>query len=320
MTIPPFITASQLRAAIGFEALIETVAEAFRKTSAGEAQNGFSLLFPGDDRQAGDVFVKSGVLRGAPVFVVKVAPWFAANVQAGRPQGGFVAILDSATGYTRAILEDEHYLSDIRTAAAGAVAARLFAPPVVTTTAVLGSGEQAYWQSLALYYERPFKRLLIWARSPEKAAMLANRLRIRLPCVSFEIMPSVEAAVRQSDVLITATLSRAPLVHGDWLHPGQHITAVGADDPTKCELDADVLRQSRIFVDERATALANGDIYAALQDDPACGELIVGEIGEVIAGRIAGRRGAEDITVAKLVGIGAQDVAAGVAAARALGL
>src|SRR5262249_12401308 len=152
------------------------------------------------------------------------------------PQGGFLAVFDSSTGHTLAILKDEHYLSDIRTAAAGALAARALAPDNIRVASVLGSGVQAYWQCLALHRERPFQRLRIWARNATKAASLAGRLTAMLPNVLIEIERDIEQAVRDADALICATSAREPLVRGDWLHAGQHITAVGADDPTKCEL------------------------------------------------------------------------------------
>ena len=320
MTAPRFIGADELRARLGFEKLIEPMAEAFRLTSAGVAQNGLIVMFPGDTPEAGDVYVKSGALPGRQLFVVKVAPWFAANVREGRPQGGFLAALDSETGHTRAIFSDEHYLSDIRTAAAGVLAARLFAPARVRIAAVLGAGVQAYWQSLALHRERPFESLLIWARDPSKAAALAGRLAVRLADVSIETVMEIEPAVRTADVLVTATLSREPIVRGEWLRPGQHVTAVGADDPTKCELDAACLERARVFVDARETAAANGDVLRALQGGADLARLVDGEIGEVLAGGVPGRMSAEDITIAKLVGLGAQDVAAAEAALSAFGL
>lgn len=320
MNAPPFVTAGQLRAALGFADLIEPVAEAFRRSSAGNAQNGMIMLVPGESAAAGDVYVKTGVLAGEAMFIVKVAPWFAANAAAGAPQGGFVAAIDSASGYTRAILSDEHYLSDIRTAAAGAVTARLFAPPHVETAAVLGAGVQAWWQALALYHERRFRRLLIWARDADKADKLIDRLAAELPGVAIQRAPSAEDAVRSADVVITATLAREPILHGAWLRPGQHITAVGADDPTKCEVDGQALQRARVFVDERATAMANGDIHAAAQTDEDRARLIDAEIGEVLANPALGRTSADQITLAKLVGIGAQDVAAVTAAIRALKL
>jgi ornithine cyclodeaminase len=303
-------SADEIRAKVRFEHLVEPVARAFRESSARQAENGLTVMFPAQRRDLGDVYVKTGVLRGHRVFIVKVSPWFKLNVERGQPQGGFVAVFDAETGHTRAILNDEHYLSDIRTAAAGTLAARLLAPEAVETAAVLGSGTQAYWQPQALYGERPFRRLLIWGRDPAKAQTLRVRLRPRLPNVEIEVCLDLERAVRGADVIITATLSREALVRGAWLRPGQHITAVGSDDPTKCELDPEVLRRARVFVDEIDTTLANGDVHRAVRAGAYGPELLAGEIGDVLSGSKQGRTGPHDITVAKLVGIGAQDLAA----------
>lgn len=316
MSLPRFVTADELRAAISFEDLIEPVADAFRQSSLGEAQNGFILMVPSGDASDGDAFVKTGVLKRHEVYIVKVAPWFAANVQNGQSQGGFVAVFDSHTGHTRAILADEHYLSDIRTAAAGALAARLFAADHVRTVAVLGTGVQAYLQTLAVHHERPFERLLIWGRDANKALLLAKRIRDRLPNLKCEVVADVETAVRNADVLITATLAREPLVHGEWLVPGQLVIAVGADDPSKCELDAEALLCARVIVDARETAAENGDVYHAIQAGHSLDQLIDAEIGEVLMGSVLGRRSPADIVIMKLVGIGAQDV---VAAEQAIG-
>jgi len=304
------ISSDLLRANVGFEDLITSVSLAFQASSGGKAQSGLITMFPADPRDQGDVYVKTGAVEGAAIFIVKVSPWFAVNVENGFPQGGFVAVFDAATGHTRAILDDQHYLSDIRTAAAGALAARMLAPRVVVTAAVLGAGVQAYWQIVALFHERPFRRILIWAREDEKARALATRLQGVLPAVDIEIVGEVEAAVRRADVLITATSAREPIVRGEWMKPGQHITAVGADDATKCELDALALNRARVFVDERQTALANGDVHRAVGRGEYEAQAVVGEIGEVLAGRVAGRRTADEITIAKFVGLGVQDLAA----------
>ena len=314
------IDAAELRASVSFEDLIEPVAAAFRESSAGLADNGLVVMFPLERRDRGDVYVKTGTLRGHPVYVVKVSPWFAANVERGEAQGGFIGVFDSNTGRTLALLNEEHYLSDIRTAAAGAVAARVLAPGNVRTACVLGSGVQAYWQSLALYRERPFETLLIWARNADKAMALKSRLSAHLPGVDIRVDQDIEGVVRRADVLICATLSREPLVFGDWLHPGQHITAVGADDPGKCELDAGALARARVFVDSRATAAANGDVYHAISSGRYQTGDIAGEIGEVLSGRKPGRTSSADITIAKFVGIGAQDLVAAEVAISKLGL
>ncbi len=304
------IEAENIRAGVGFEDLVDPVARAFEESSAGLADNGLIAMFPATRREDGDVYVKTGTLRGHPVYIVKVAPWFGSNVERGRPQGGLVGVFDSNTGQTLALLQDEHYLSDIRTAAAGAVAARWLAPADVCTAAVLGSGVQAYWQPLALYRERPFTRLTIWARNPKKADLLRARLTVKLPGVTITCSSDLERTVRGADVLITATQAREPLVRGEWLAGGTHITAVGADDATKCELDSTALRRARVFVDARATAEANGDVHRAISAARYSITDLAGELGDVISGRTVGRTSDADITIAKLVGIGAQDLVA----------
>lgn len=313
---PRLIGADELRARVGFRELIEPVAAAFRESSGGGAQNGLLTMFPGERPELGDVFVKTGVLRGHAICVVKVSPWFAINVERGAAQGGFVAVIDSSTGYTLALLDDQHYLSDIRTAAAGALAARVLAPPAIEVATVLGAGTQAFWQAQALFVERPFRRLLLWARDARKAAALAVRLAPALPDVQIDISPDVEPAVRRADVIVTATLAREPLVRGEWLRPGQHITAVGADDAAKCELDATVLHRARVFVDSIETALACGDVHRAIRDGQYAADSLAGEIGQVLDGSRPGRRAAADITVAKFAGIGAQDLVAAEVALR----
>lgn len=315
----PIIGAETLRSAIGYRDLIEPVSLAFQALSAGRAQTDMLVLRPHEDAERGDVYIKSGAVHGESIFIVKISPWFATNVEQGQPQGGFIAVFDSATGHTRAILDEQHYLSDIRTAAAGALVARALAPPVVTTAAVLGAGVQAYWQTCALYGERPFESLMIWARDPERARLLAERLALILPDVVFDIAPSAEAAVRAADALIVATASREPLVRGAWLRPGQHITSVGADDATKCELDADSLGRARVFVDDRHTALACGNVHRAVTRHGYHPGDLAGEIGALLAGAVSGRIDPAGITIASFVGTGVQDLVAARVALEKLG-
>ncbi|MFI5692247.1 ornithine cyclodeaminase family protein [Kribbella sp. NPDC051586] len=318
MNAATVVTAAQLRAAVQFPDLIEPVAQAFQASSAGHADSGLIVMFPAEQPEAGDVYVKSGTLRGYPIYIIKISPWFAVNIAEQRPQGGFIAVFDSRTGHTLALLEDEHYLSDIRTAAAGAVVARSLAPDQVDTVLVVGSGVQAYWQPLALHRERPYRRLLIWARDRDKAAALEARLAPALPDVDIEVVHDLEPAVGRADVILTTTQAREPLIHGDWLHPGQHITAIGADDATKCELDATVLRRSRVYVDARDTARDTGDVHRAIRTGQYALDDLAGELGHVLAGTTPARTSADDVTVATLSGLGVQDLAAAEVALRKL--
>jgi ornithine cyclodeaminase/alanine dehydrogenase-like protein (mu-crystallin family) len=306
----PIINASEIRARLSFEDLIEPVSRAFQESSAGLAQNGLVVMRPAERPEFGDVYVKTGTLRGHKVYIVKISPWFAVTLERGQPQGGFIGVFDCQTGHTLAILNEEHYLSDIRTAAAGALAARTLAPVKIGTAGVLGAGVQAYWQPQALYRERRFETLLVWAREAWKAAALRLRLSSVLPEVVIQVSNDLEHTVRRADVLIAATSAKEALVRGAWLREGQHITAVGADDPNKCELDATALKRARVFVDSLETAAANGDVHRAIQHGEYSLGDVAGEIGEVLLGTKPGRTSLGDITIAKFVGIGAQDLVA----------
>ncbi|MFI9018694.1 ornithine cyclodeaminase family protein [Streptomyces griseus] len=231
--------------------------------------------------------------------------------RSARRRGGFVALFDASTGAVRAVLEDEHHLSDLRTAAAGAVCARALSRPDATRATVLGTGRQAELPARALTLVRPVRTLRIWGRDRHRALALAARLARDLPHVDITAADDPEQAVRRSDIVVTATASPTPVLFGSWLHPGQHVTAVGADDPDKRELDTACLtRATRVIVDSRELALRYGDVHAAVALGEMTADRVDGEIGEVLAGRVSGRRGPGDITVAKLIGIGHQDLAA----------
>ena len=304
------IDAESIRRCVSFEHLIEPIAEAFRAASRGQVQSGLLVLYPAASAELGDVYVKTATARDESLYIVKISPWFKVNSQTGSPQGGFIAAFCSRTGKTLALLDDQHYLSDIRTAAAGALAARVFVPEQHSTAAILGAGVQAYWQARALYREKPFDQLLLWARNQGAADRLRRRLEPDLAGVRIIICSEAEEAVRQSDVVITATQAREPIIRGEWLHPGHHVTAVGADDPSKCEIDAVALNRARVFGDSIGTICANGDVHRWISSGAYAQDRLAGEIGEVLIGAKMGRERPNEITIAKLVGIGAQDLVA----------
>jgi len=143
------------------------------------------------------------------------------------------------------------------------------------------------------------------------ATRLAMRLRPLLPDVTVSVYHDLETIVRESDVLITTTASREPLIKGEWLRGGQHITAVGADDQTKCELDAECFRRAdRVIVDSLESNANNGDVFRHLSRRGIVLEQVHGEIGGVLSGELDGRRMEHEITIAKFVGVGVQDLVA----------
>jgi ornithine cyclodeaminase/alanine dehydrogenase-like protein (mu-crystallin family) len=300
----------QIRGAVGFEDVTEPVARALADFSRGLGEAPVAMFAPGG--HDGDVHVKSAWLPGRSIFTVKVATWFAARAERGDPPGGgVVAAFDARTGDLRALLEDEGHLTDIRTAAAGALAARFMAPADASVLGVLGSGVQAYLQSLAAAAERPVRTVRIWARQRTRAERLGTALLARRSDLSVEIAETPEHACQGAQIVVTTTASLDPLIEARWLRPGMHVTAVGADDAAKCELAPDCLAAAdRIVVDSRSLSSQFGDVARALRCGAIDPSRIAGELGEVAGGITPGRTSENEITICKLIGLGVQDLAA----------
>ena len=215
-------------------------------------------------------------------------------------------LLSAETGRLEALHLDNGYLTDLRTAAAGAVAARHLARADARIAGVLGAGVQARLQIEALKLVRPLERVLVWARAAARAEAYADEMAARL---GIEVTPvaSAERLVLEADVVVTATPARAPLVVADWLHPGLHITAMGADAATKNELHPAVLARADLLVcDRRSQCAALGELHHAPRQGA---DLAVSELGEITSGARPGRQDADQITVCDLTGTGVQDTA-----------
>ncbi|MGH6875529.1 MAG: ornithine cyclodeaminase family protein, partial [Aestuariivirgaceae bacterium] len=178
--------------------------------------------------EQGEVDVKTAYIPGLDGFAIKVSPGFFNNPKIGLPSlNGLMIVFSARTGLVEALLLDNGYLTDLRTAAAGAVAARLLAPSAVETIGVMGAGAQARLQIEAAHLVRSFKRVLVWSRETRKAETCAADItaRIGVPASA----ATAENVVRESQLVITATPAREPIVRAEWLHPGLHITAMGSD-------------------------------------------------------------------------------------------
>ncbi|MGW3285183.1 ornithine cyclodeaminase family protein [Streptomyces sp. NPDC001002] len=312
---PAYFSPEEIRGTVGYRDVLEPVAAALRDHSRGLGDSPAAVFAPaGPD---GDVHVKSAWLPGRKVFTVKVASWFLERARrGGTPSSGVVAVFDATTGDLRALLDDEHHLSDVRTAAAGALAARTMARHDSRVLGVVGTGTQAYLQTLAVADELPLRDVRVWGRRASQVRSLAAALRARRPDLRVTGVNSAQAACEGADILVTATSSTQPLVHEAWLTPGLHINAVGADDPTKAELTAgSLMRADRIVVDSRELTALYGDLSRL----PEEGRRFHAELGEVLAGTAPGRESDEEITICKLVGLGVQDLAAAEVALDMLG-
>lgn len=256
----------------------------------------------------GEIDIKSAYLPGYSGIAVKVSAGFFDNPEKGLPSlGGLMMVFDSGTGVPRSALFDNGYLTDLRTALAGAVAARHLARPAATTAGIIGAGVQARYQLEALTLVRPIERVLLWARRPEQARHLAEEMAGGLG-IEVEPAASIESVVAGSDAVVTTTPSTEPLIDASMLHPGLHITAIGSDAETKQEISADaVVAADGFFCDSISQSERLGELRAAVAAgyDPA-GAV---EIGSVISGEHPGREGDDQVTICDLSGTGAQDTA-----------
>ena len=265
----------------------------------------------------GEIDVKSAYLPGHPGIAIKVSAGFFDNPVKGLPSlGGFMMVLDAATGIPSAALFDNGYLTDLRTALAGAVAARHLAAAGSRRVAVLGAGVQARLQLEALALVMDVESATVWARRPEAARTLAEEMGPRLD-LALEPAATVDEAVGEADVIVTVTPATEPILGASLLRPGVHVTAVGSDAPHKRELGPGVLeRADVVVVDSLPQSLRLGEARGAVED--GLDGTVVIELGDVIAGRAGGRTSEADVTVCDLTGTGAQDTAiAGLAVERA---
>ncbi len=257
----------------------------------------------------GEVHVKSAYLAGAPIFAIKVATGFYRNASKGLPSGaGLVLVFDAETGFPLALLEDQGYLTDLRTAAAGALAARLLAPEALTTVAVLGAGIQARFQLRALAGVRSWDRTRVWARNPERRTAYCVEMERELSCPVLAAA-TADDAVRGADLVITVTPSRAPLFDAAALARHATVIAVGSDGPSKRELPTQALvRADKIVVDRLSQCLELGELHHAVAEGALAASGVHAELGEVLTGRKPGRE-ADELIICDLTGVGAQDAA-----------
>lgn len=303
------LTEDRLRARIALDdAAINVVEAAFATLARGGVEMPPVLSMHLPDRNA-EVDVKTAYVPGLPGFAVKISPGFFDNPARGLPStSGLMVVLDSQTGRVRAVLLDNGYLTDVRTAAAGGVAARHLSRPDSTCAAIFGAGVQARMQLKALRLVRPITEAVIWARDPARAQALAADLAGDGLRVHAE--PDPERAAASADIIVTTTPANAPILRAEWLRPGQHVTAMGSDQPGKNELDPHCLSRADLYVADRLSQTRlMGELRAALAAGLAPDEAMIPELGQIAAGLRPGRTSARQITIADLTGTGMQDTA-----------
>lgn len=300
----------EIRAHVGMDlAAISVVKDGFNALAGGKVEMP-PIMRVDIPENHGEVDVKTAYIRGLDKFAVKISAGFFHNYQKGLPSGnGMMILISTETGVPQAVLLDNGYLTDIRTAAAGAIAAEYLACDDLDTVGVIGAGAQARYQMMALRQVRDFRRVMVYSPTQSRVDQYVRDMEAQLG-VKVVAAPSAEAVVKESGLVVTTTPSQSPVIRAEWLHPGLHITAMGSDAEHKQELDANILTAADLLVcDVKSQCFRLGELHHGLAAGLISRESDIAELGELTSGLKAGRTDRRQITVCDLTGTGVQDTA-----------
>ncbi|EPJ46096.1 MAG: hypothetical protein OFPII_22590 [Osedax symbiont Rs1] len=299
------IKLEQIKASLANIDLTNAMQEAFIQYSNGNAivPPVGELLF---DEPKGDVHIKYGYIKNDDYYVLKIASGFYQNPQQGIASSqGLMLLFDQKTGVPKAVLLDQGHLTDIRTAAAGALAAKYFAPKKVTAIGIIGTGIQARLQLLHLQRHTPCKTIWVWGRNAENLAKFVAQLPGEF---QVNIASSPRQVASHANLIVTTTPSETALLQTDDIQPGTHITAIGADTAHKQELAAGILKKAAIVVvDSVSQSRSRGEVFQAV----SAGEITLSaviELGTAIQDPKLQRLNDQQITLVDLTGVAVQDM------------
>ena len=297
----------EIRPILDRKQVLGAVRQALIWQSEGQVQSPqpLALLF---QQAHGDCHVKCAHVRGHDTFAIKVASGFYDNPRLGLPvNNGLILVLDAQTGVPRVLFKDDGWLTAWRTAAATALAAAAMAPAEITAIGILGAGLQA---SLAIEWlaetlgDHP---CVIWARQQQKAEHLAASMTTA--CRPVRAAARIEDLLTACNVVVTTTPSAVPLFPAHLVRAGTHLVGVGADSPGKQELPSELFaRAAHVLTDDHDQCLDHGDFGNAVRAGAIRSDADL-MLGALLSGNIVRKRCADDITIADLTGIAAEDVA-----------
>jgi len=310
------ITDEEIRRHVRFSVVLPAIERAFVAFDQGKSAIFDIVRGSGTDPEH-FFAIKSGRDSSIPFIGLKAGSYNPSNLARGMPAHTSTTLLfDDATGAPLAVV-DADYLNGMRTAAANAAAVRRLARADARTLGVVGFGAQAVFEIEAVLHVRAIERIVAAGRSPARFAAFAEAVSSRTGRAVE--MATVEEVARMSDVLVTVTSSTAPIIQRDWIGPGTHISAMGADNVGKQELDPHILRDASVYIDAMPQAATIGECQHAVSAgylDPA--KLAEQTLGGLVSGRIEGRTSDATITVFDSSGTAIQDIAAAHAAMSAV--
>ena len=290
------------------EQLIPVIEDAFKNLAQGKTTMP-PILRLDIEKYHGESDVKAAYIEGLDSYAIKIASGFFNNPKLGIPSSnGLMILLDSQTGVIKSVLLDKGYLTDVRTAIAGAIASKYLSNYDSTKAGIIGAGIQAKLQLEALTLVRKINTAYIWSRDSTKTKKFVeeiNNLNVNL-----EVCSSAEEVLRKSEIVVTTTPSKSPLIKSDWLKKGLHITAMGSDAEQKNELDPLIIKQCDLYVpDSLSQTTILGELHHALEKNIVSSNNTYDELGNVILDSNLGRKSKDDITICDLTGTGVQDTA-----------
>ncbi len=303
------LDASDVRALLTPEDCVAVLEEAFATFARGTVVQPLRVVAWRPDEH-GAMASMPAFIGEPPILGAKVIAVFPANRSRGIPSHqGVVVLHDPEDGRLLAIL-DAGAVTSLRTAAASALATKILANADATVLALLGSGEQAREHLRALCTVRPICEVRVWSRTPGHALEFAKRA-LDMHGLTVRAAKSAEEAVRGAEIICTLTAATAPILRGEWLAEGAHVNAVGASTPAFRELDAEAVARSRLFADSRASLAAESMDYLGALKEGAIGEdHLLGDLGDLVTGRVRGRTDHREITLFKSLGLALEDLAA----------
>jgi ornithine cyclodeaminase len=256
------------------------------------------------DSPPGDVHIKYGYIKNDNVYVIKIASGFFKNSNLDLPNGyGMMLIYDQKTGKPIAILNDESFLTDVRTAVAGAISAKYLAPSNIKNIGIVGAGVQAKMQLKYLKDIIDCKSVIVWGRN--KNSLKKYKDYFSNSNYNITITTDINKIMERCQLIVTCTPTENPIITK--VNPGTHITAMGSDTLTKQEVSSSILSQADIVVaDSRSQCEHRGEIHQAIKGGFSMKEVV--EIGEIIQGKVKGRMNDEQITIADHTGVAVQDI------------
>jgi alanine dehydrogenase len=300
---------SDVRQLLSMDDLIQTMESALAEFSSGRVQQPLRTVL-----EVGPSHAFFGVM---PAFMpasgalgTKLVTVFGSNSAVGLPTHlATILLMDSSTGELLAVM-DGRYITEARTAAVSAVSARLLAREDAGVLAILGSGVQARSHLRAFSHVRALRDVRVWSPSAIHRREFADAMH-REVATPIAPVATVREAVDGADLVVLATAAREPILRSEWIADGTHIAAVGACRPDQRELETELVKRARVFVDSRTGALAEaGDLVLPIREGAIDAGHIAGELGQLAAGAVAGRQTPGEVTLFKSLGMAVEDVAA----------